>query len=52
MVLLHLLEAKRELLGLLGEDGELLDDLLGRHLATATALEHGTSDSARTDGGF
>lgn len=44
MMLLHLLEAHRQLLRLLGEDGELLDDLLGRHLAAATTLERLTAE--------
>ena len=51
MVLLHLLEAERQLLRLLGEDGELLDDLLGRHLSPATALHGCTADRRRLGAG-
>jgi len=47
VVLLHLLEAERQLLRLAGEDVELLDHLLGRHLAAATALELTTADLGR-----
>ena len=51
MMLLHLLEAHRQLLRLLGEDGELLDDLLGRHLAAATALHRLTAEFLGLTGG-
>jgi len=43
MMLLHLLEAEREFLRLAREDREFLDDLLGRHLAAATALHRRTA---------
>jgi len=47
MMLLHLLEAHRQLLRLAREDAELLDDLLRRHLAVATAHHRGAADLRR-----